>query len=284
MAAPSTYSDLLNKATGGSSGTPEKIWVWKGPRDGSGTIFAPSAGAPTSYWMLGGSPGHGVAPGGTARNPTNATDGSLKQTNPSGGRKKWLVAMQASHEISATGAMVVLYDRLADISGFNATSSALQTITGLSVNRYTGTDAIGNQIWVEIYVSVGATPQTLTVTYTNENGVQHTTSVSLGGNAQLRQTMTIRPVALVSGDRGVRSVDSIQLSGSTSTAGNYGITIVRPLAYVGFGATIGVGTSDLVSGPLGLVEIATNACLMLAGSISASASCPLNIGFQFVES
>lgn len=290
MAQPSDLSDLLDKCTGGSNGTPEFIWAHKAPRTGAGAAAGFSACNPYSWWTLAGSPGHGVNPtSGTPRNPTNASDGTLKQADPSGGRKKWLVAGQCQGAVGTNMTAFFLADRLADYDGFVGNSTSLQTVTGgpLAVTRYTGTEAVGNQLFIEVYTLIGATPQTGTIVYENENGVSHTTTTQIGGNSVYRTATSFRPVSLAQGDRGIRSVTSIQLSGNTGAVGSFGFTIVRPLM---FGCTGGAGPGgnciELLSGagPTGPVEVKVGAALYLFGWNTTTVMTSLDVGLQFVES
>jgi hypothetical protein len=155
MTALASLSDVVNRITGGNSGSPEQIWFGKTGRVAGAGATALVAGRWSSMWQYEGWPGGaGAAPGGTARNPTNATAGSLFQTDPGGGRSKWLLGASCAPLLAGT---LMVYDRLADISGLSGTNTAAQTITGLSVSRYTGTAAAGNQIWLEVYTLIGAT-------------------------------------------------------------------------------------------------------------------------------
>jgi hypothetical protein len=287
MAAPTSISDLINKTTGGSSGTPELIWAHIGRHTTAGAVQSINfAGALLSTWTFVNTPmGIGAAPGGTARNPGRTTVGALGQTDPSGGRKKWLVGIHGTCCLAAAGGLIFLADRLADFSGLSGTSTSLQNTTSLAVSRYTGTEAIGNQIYVEIYTSVGSTARTLTVNYTNENGASKSTTVQLGGSANFRSSPLLRHVPMATGDRGVRSVESVQLDNSTGTTGNFGITIARPLTCVSVGVSgAGGAPADILTNFGGPIEIKTDAALFFFGSFPSTTATWYDVGLQFVES
>lgn len=259
MGSVADLSTLVNTLTGGTAAK-EQLWVFQDARNGSGAGAATVAGQFTSLWTFNWSPGGtGAAPGGTARNPTNATTGAIGQADPSGGRQKYLAGFAAT--ANAVGNFI-LYDRLADISGLNATTTSAQTITGLSVTRYTGTAAAGNQIWLEIYTLIGTTATTITASYTNESGTSGRTTlpVVFGGTGRREATRAIL-LPLQGGDKGVRSVQSVTVLATTGTAGDFGVTIARPLTNAPIGVA-GTGTVvDCLCGLPSFPEIQTGACL-----------------------
>jgi hypothetical protein len=283
MTALASLGDLVNRLSGGNSGSPEAIWFGKTGRVAGAAATTPIAGRWSSLWQYEGWPGGaGAAPGGTARNPTNATNGSMFQTDPGGGRQKWLLGASCAPLIAGT---LLVYDRLADISGLSGTTTTAQAITGLSVSRYTLTEAAGNEIWLEINALIGATPTTITASYTNSAGTagQITPTIPIG-NTGFREAQRMLPMPLVAGDKGVRSVENIDLLASTGTAGDIGVVIMRPLVHIPCGLS-GVGAlRDLIAGLPGILETKTGACLALAWLPNAVTSAPEFIGhLQFVE-
>jgi hypothetical protein len=181
------------------------------------------------------------------------------QTNPAGGKQKWLVGMNLCHS-DTIGVHFILYDRLLHCGGMSGTVTTAQNCGG-SITRYT--DGLGNKIWLEIYTTVGATPQTVTAIYVNENGATHTTQATAIGGATLDKTQSrIIALPLQAGDRGVKSVTSVTLSGSTGTAGNFGVTIAHPLCTTMFGIVSGL--ERIFDGYPSAIEILTDACLGIA--------------------
>jgi hypothetical protein len=76
------------------------------------------------------------------------------------------------------------------------------------------------------------------------------------------------PVPLVAGSTGVRSITSVQLSGSTGTAGNFGLTILRRLGEI---VCVLAATGDTLDAfALGLPTIDTSACLFVFGLASTT--------------
>lgn len=231
MTAFADLSEFVNRITGGNSGLPESIFYHKESRVAGAAAAAPIAGRWSSLWEYEGIPSHGSPPGAVAA-PTNATAGSLKQVSPGGGRQKWLSSIQAG--LTAAGTVLV-YDRLLHISGLDGTSTGAQTVGG-SLTRNTG--GPGNQIWAEIYTQIGASSTTITASYTDQDGnAGQTTAAVAIGNTGLREAQRMIPLSLAAGDYGVRAVASCTLAATTGTAGNFGITVLRPLAVIGVSLT-----------------------------------------------
>lgn len=259
MANLTDLSDIIERVTGGNSGTPEHLFYYKDGRVAAAAGVT-VAGRFSSLWQYNGSPAHGAAPGAVAA-PDNTTNGGLKQTDPGGGRQKWLLGATATSSVAGT---LIIYDRLLHISGLNGTTLTAQTVGG-SLTRYTGAESVGNQIWVEVYTQIGTTATTITASYTDQDGNSGITSQTapIGGTG-LREVQRMIPIPLAAGDTGVRAVASVTLAASTTTAGDFGITVARPLAYIPIGV-VGAGTvRDFISGLPSVIEIKTDACLSLA--------------------
>jgi hypothetical protein len=69
------------------------------------------------------------------------------------------------------------------------------------------------------------------------------------------------PFLLASGDSGVRSVQSVQLSISTGTAGNFGLTLLRRIAEIPINVTNMAQVHDAFA--LGMPRIYDSACLAM---------------------
>ena len=280
MGTLTSLSDLINRATGGNSGTPEHLFWWKDQRVGSAAMTAPAAGQWTSLWQINGSPSgaSSTAPGAVA-NPTNATDGALKQTDAGGGRQKWLIGGTAA---CAGQGSFMIYDRLLHGSGLNGTLTSAQSFSG-SVTRYTSTESIGNAIFIEIYSIIGSTSTTVTVNYTDQDGNAATTlPVAFGGTTRREaQRMIMCPLAV--GGTGVRGITSVTAAASTGAAGDFGVTVARPLLSIPINAAGSCSVRDLVTGLPGPIEIKSGACLSLAW-FAGSTTVTLSSGsLHFVE-
>jgi hypothetical protein len=260
MSAITNISDLINRATGGNSGTPETMWVYKDARDTAGAATAPIVGRISSMFAWIGTQCHGTYPT-SAAYPTRATAGALGQANPGGGREKWLVGVAASASQMGT---LILYDRLAHIGNLSGTATGAQTVNlTLSGLRYSA--GTGVQIWLEIHTQIGASSTTITASYTNQAGTSgQTTQATAWGNTNFREKDRIVILPLASGDSGVQAVASVTAAATTGTAGAFGVVLVRPLLYIPISGSSLAVARDLVTGLPSLQKIETDACLAWA--------------------
>lgn len=129
---------------------------------------------------------------------------------------------------------LLLYDRLSHQAGLSGTTTGAQTtnLPTAALTRYT--DGVGVMACIQCYASVGNTEVNLTCSYTNQAGTAGRTSVAMefSSSSGAGSIDDIQPLALQQGDTGVRSVESVTLSASTLTAGNFGVTLIRPLAII----------------------------------------------------
>lgn len=280
MAALTDLSDLINRSTGGNSGTPESIWFHKVPRVAGAAAASPVAGRMVSLWEYAGSPSHGDPPT-TAVIPTNSTDGALKQTNPGGSRQKWLIHAGAA---SSQGGTLILYDRIFHIGNLSGTSTADQTIQGASPSPALtrDTEGVGNFMFYEIYSAIGSTSTTLTVTYTNTANASKTATVNIGGTG-FNGAQRAQFIPLASGDVGVKAVEKVKLTATTGIAGNFGFVIGNPIAYL-INSGGGSGSwRDFSTGLPSIPEIPSNACLALLWIPNATVAPDLAGCVSFVE-
>jgi len=123
---------------------------------------------------------------------------------------------------------VLIADTLIISDGLSGTSVSSQTIGTPALPRY----STGDGVWllIECYTTTGATPVNCTITYTDQDG--NTGQITTFAFPTTFSAGQAFPVPLASGDTGVRAVASLQLSASTGTAGNFGVTLIKPLAIV----------------------------------------------------
>lgn len=244
------------------TGTTEVIYFHRNLNFCSGNsanTYTYTVGAINSLWTTDGFPGRGNAPT-TAETCTNLTDGALKQTNPSANKEKFLIGFNF---YTPNNGSLILYDRLAHVGNLNTTATTVQTITLTGITRYSGSSSVGNRILVEHYLPVGGSTQRfLEITYTNQDGVSGQKGYCVI-NAFARTNAFYS--SLASGDTGVRSVESVQLlvGGLGGSGGNFGVSIIRPLAHVTSFAKGISSSKDLVVGMPGIPKIENNACLGL---------------------
>ena len=271
MAAITDLSDLINRQTGGNNGTPENIFFHKVPRVAGVAATAPIAGRGCSLWQYDGMPAGGAVPT-SAAIPSRTTQGAISFTAPGGSRDKHLIGASIA---PLTAGVYLLYDRLMHIGGLNATLTTSQAVQGASpspvITRNTG--GAGNIAFYEIYTIIGTTSTTLTMTYVNQAGTGSRTSTINIGATGFREVTRMQRIPLAAGDSGIQAINSIQLSGTTGTAGDFGITLAQPLAWIPVGAGGTMGWRDYTTGLPGIPVIDPDACLSLM-FIPAAATAP----------
>lgn len=231
---------------------------------GKGSQTSAGAGFLHSLWKAGGGPSPGANPpaftAGSGYVPTRTTTGAMPTTNPASGNAYpghiWCWG--------ATPGMLILYDRVWACSGFSTVSTSLQSITTPGdAGRYTNYEGV--EAWLEVYTQTGATAATWTLTYTNQaNTGSRTATYAHPASAEIVGKMI--PLALQSGDTGVRSVQSFQCSVSSGVAGDVGITLVRKICAI----PIKTEGDSKNAFDLGMERILDDACL--AWQIGCSAT------------
>lgn len=281
MASLTDLSDLINRMTGGNNGTPENVFFHKVPRVAGAIATVPIAGRAASLWTYDGYPAGGIAPGAAAI-PTRATQGALPFTAAGATREKWLVSAGLVPQVAG---VFVLYDRLFHISGLSGASALDQTVQGSTptpaLTRNTG--GVGNFAFYEVYGILGTSGTTLTMTYTDQDGNTGQTSTINIGATGFREITRAQRIPLAAGDSGIRAIEKVKLTATTGLAGDFGITIAQPLAWIPIGAAGVGGWRDFTTGLPGIPKIDNNACLALI-FIPAVATAPEVWGaMSFVE-
>lgn len=281
MAALTDLSDLINRQTGGSNGSPENLFFHKVPRVDGVAATALIAGRAASFWTYDGMPAGGAVPTSGAI-PTRTTQGALPFTAPGGSREKWLIGAGIT---ANQGGVFLLYDRLFHIGGLSGTSTDDQSVQGdpasPALTRNTG--GAGNIVWYEIYDLLGLGLRTLTMTYTNQAGTAGRTSTINIGGGNFREATRAQRIPFAGGDTGVRAVEKVALNTDTGTVGDFGITIANPLAFIPLGAAGVLGWRDYTTGLPGIPAIDPNACLALMFIPSTTVAPEVQGAISFVE-
>jgi hypothetical protein len=233
------------------------------------------AGQWYSLWAT--APLAGAAPT-TAAVPTNATTGALEQGNSATTLRVLEYVLSL-----ASGGMLVLCDRLSHQGGLSGTTTTAQTtnLPTAALTRYT-TGAIAAY---EIYTIIGTTATTITASYTNQAGTTgRTTLASVFGATNNREVGRLIPFTLQQGDTAVQAVASATVLATTGIAGNFGITIFKPLVAL---PILAYGSAPrLLDALLDLEQIPdvqSDACLFWAVCAQTTASGVLQACLQFAE-
>lgn len=200
-----------------------------------------------------------VPTAGTGQIPTRNDTYTLEFTNPTEGRKQYLARVNLS---CSTSGSLIIYDRLWVNSGLVGNIITSQAVNSLALTR--SVDGIGVEIFLEVYTAMGATGSTFTVTYTDGDNISRTGTYIQPANALTVGQMC--PFILTG--RGVKSIQSVILSISTGTAGNFGLTLLRRIVDIPFNTpNIPV---NLDSFALGLPELPDNSALCMMANCTTT--------------
>ena len=162
------------------------------------------------------------------------------------------------------GAMMVV-DLLNVSGGLNATLTTAQTtnLPTAALTRHTSGEGV--MAGIVVYTIIGTTATTVTISYTNSAGVSGRTSTATTiGGGFYREVGVLLPIPLQEGDTGIRSIESVTVTGSTGSAGNFGVCMFKPLAMISLESATGAMPLDSVSTGCiinSLCEIHPDACL-----------------------
>jgi len=163
---------------------------------------------------------------------------------------------------------MLLVDLLNVSGGLNATLTTAQTtnLPTAALTRYTNGEGV--MAGIVIYTSVGGTATTVTISYTNSAGVSGRTSTATSfGGGGYREAAILIPIPLQAGDTGVESIESVTVTATTATAGNFGVCMFKPLSMISLESATGAMSLDAVSTGCiigSLAEIDPDACLTIS--------------------
>lgn len=218
----------------------------------------------------------------TAVVPTNATVGSLGQQN---GTNLRIPGFRYAGNLDG---MAILCDRLSHQGGLSGVVTGAQTtnLPTAALTRYTS--GVGVMCFLEIYTIIGTTATTVTVSYTDQDGNTGQTSPAIAfGGTNFREAIRAISVPCASDDTGFRAVASVTLAATTGTAGNFGVTLVKPLLAVpvrSMGAAAGSPVLGGYGGGLPVIE--NDACLFwmfIAGASGTSSAASTLVTTAFSE-
>jgi len=239
-----------------------------------------NAGRMASFWTA--TPGAGGTPS-TAAAPDRSTTGALGQLNSNGTQRLAELVAGFSH-----GGMTYLWicDRLSHQGGLSGTAGGEQTTNLPTAALTRSTNGVGVMAALEIYTVIGTTAVDATLRYDNDAGSTDLTSppVTIGGaSPTARNPFRLVIMPLNSGDKGVKKVSGVTLSASTGTAGNFGVTLFKPLyclpVYNSGGQHVEI---DGVFGGGHLPAVPADACLFFV-FISQDSNSLFAAGLKFVE-
>lgn len=242
------------------------------------SLASTAAGQMFSMWRATGRPAQAAIPT-TAAVPTSATLGAIdftNQTSPATSYLAWLSIVGAQ---AAQGFEV--HDRIAQFGGLNLTLLTSQAITGLDIApgglnppaARLGASNYSNVQWfLEVYADGGATASSATINVTyGDNSTGNLNVLAVGGTIRSGRMFHLTPL-IPTGAQGkfIRAINSVILSASTGTAGNFGFTCTRQRTACPVLLANKLETFDWAA--LGLPEVPNDSCLSLVVLCSATST------------
>lgn len=230
-----------------------------------------TAGTFCSLWRATGQPAQGAIPGTTPAIPTSATTGAPAITNQTSPVENFILWAYAA---SGNAAMTLeIWDRVAHMGGLALNTTSAQSITGLDLSsgglnlaaaRRGASDYSDIQWFLEVYTDGGATASNATINVTYHDASTGNLNVqAVGGTLRASRLLPLTPL-IPTGDQGkfIRGINSVTLSASTGTAGNFGFTAIRPRTQMPMFIANKGESYDWAA--LGLPIVPADACLMYA--------------------
>lgn len=230
------------------------------------SITSQAAGTYVSLWRATGQPGQGAIPA-EAANCNHTTVGGIgftQQTLPATSYGAYLEAATGNAAMT-----VELHDRLVHMGGLVGNVTGAQTVnidfatltTDNLPNRIGDANYSDIQWWLEWYIATGSTSVTATVNVTySDDTTGNLTALTL---AATRPASFMAPlnglIPAAAAGQYIRGINSVALSGTTGTAGRFGVTATRPRMTIGCPIANFKFVSDWAQ--LGFPEIKNSACL-----------------------
>lgn len=244
------------------------------------------AGRMCSLWRATGQPAQGAIPTAAAL-CTNATSGGVQFNQQTAPMESYLayMAMLASNNAMSWE----IHDRLAHMGGLVLNVTTPQAVDldldliGVSPDRI-GDPTFGDvQTWLEVYGDGGATASnaTINVTFHNDTSANLNT-LAVGGTIRIGHMFSVDALrTTVQQGLNIKRINSVTLSASTGTAGNFGFTFTRPRAYL---PTLLANKSEIFDwAQLGLPSVPNGSCLQFMVVPSTTSSGTLRGGGKIIH-
>lgn len=244
------------------------------------------AGRMCSMWTATGQPAAGANPT-TAAACTNALTGAVQfaqQTAPAESYLGYMAVLASNSAMSWE-----IHDRLAHRGGLvlNVTTSQAVDLDldllGISADRIGDSNYGDVQTWLEVYSDGGATVSNATINVTFDDNTDANLSTQAVGST-IRRGHCFSVDALrtaVQQGKNIKRVNTVQLSASTGTAGNFGFTFTRPRAYA---PTFLANKSEIFDwAQLGLPIVPNGSCLVFMVVPSTTSSGTLRGGGKIIH-
>jgi hypothetical protein len=245
---------------------------------------AQGAGSFQSLWKGVGQPGAGADPATTPgtvyiSDATTPVAGSMWYPDRSTDLR-YLLSFGAMANQSCS---LVLYDRLAGVSGISLATTGAKTVNSGALNRYSGTAAVNNEVWLEVTTATTTTAPVVNLSsYTAADG----TTAQVGGSVTFPAAATVVgtmiQMPLTAAKTGVRSVEAGLTVGTAAAAGVVNVVILKRLATIPLLANQWNEVSFL-DDTMGLPQVFDNATLGLmllaSGAVTTTLAGTVNCAY-----
>jgi len=196
-----------------------------------------------------------------------------------GGTTLYISRLDGFSTIAGT---LLIYDRIYAASGFSGTVATAQAITGMPTlpSARAPNSGEGLEIFLESYTAIGGSASNVTVQYTNSAGTasRNTVSEAITASFPINRLQKLR---LQDGDIGVQSIQSVTLSITTGTAGNFGIVLAKRKATLPMPVLNTSYVMDFAN--LGLPTIQSDSALMFVNMGSAITTGNIFANFSIIS-
>ena len=239
----------------------------------SSTILGPTWG---TTWGVGTRPDAGTYPASGAETVDYSHPSALKFPQPGPGKR--ITIIKATLRCSSA-AGVALFDRLVHTAPQELIGTGTISIdTGSLPPRASGWDDI--EAWIEFTeATTNYASAFIQVEYTNSDGLSGRMSPDILLNNVVRLNNGIK-VPLMAGDRGVQSIDAINVS-STWTTGKVSAVLAKRICTLEYFNTLSLNTYGLLS--LQNPYIHKDACIFGMRGSGGSSAPSMNLTMQFTE-
>lgn len=274
--AISTFDGLVNALANNAS----RVVLDKG------SLANQVAGRYCSLWRATGQPAQGAIPTAAAV-CTNATTGAVGFAQQTAPATSYLGIMNF---VGSNNAQTVeVHDRLAHMGGLLLNSTTAQNVDldldllGISADRI-GDPSYGDvQCWLEVYGDGGATASNATINVTFDDNTDANLSVqAVGGTIRIGNCFSVDALRTTAQQgKNIKRVNTVTLSASTGTAGNFGFTFTRPRTYAPILLANLVSKIDWPQ--TGLSEVPNGSCLTFMIIPSTTSSGTLRGGGKIIH-
>jgi hypothetical protein len=168
--------------------------------------------------------------------------------------------------------VIMLYDRLVAVGERSLSGSiGTRSIMTPALPRYTGTDAVGVEAWLEITTATSTTaPVVRLSSYTNSAGVSGRQGDAVTFPAAATNAQCFIRLPMQAGDTGIRSVEEISVD-TVSSTGVCNVVLLKTLTHLPVVGNVG-NDRDLILQQVALPRIFDGASLCTAFLIGGAAA------------